>query len=122
MALRLGATISVPLGGAVTCTINNNDNGPQLKLVKTVMNDNGGTAEAKDFTLSATSTGPNASRDFTSATNTPAFHDVFAAVGYTLAEQGPAGYPPAVAVHGRHAGRQRRHSRSRRAGDLHDHE
>src|SRR5437763_16258813 len=30
-----GATISVPLGGAVTCTLTNDDDSPSLKLVKT---------------------------------------------------------------------------------------
>ncbi len=36
--------VTVPLGGNVTCTINNNDNAPTLHLRKTVTNDNGGTA------------------------------------------------------------------------------
>ena len=35
-----------PLGGAVTCTIVNNDNGPKLKLVKQIVNDNGGTEDS----------------------------------------------------------------------------
>ena len=41
-----GATVAVPNGGNVTCTINNNDQPAQLTLVKTVTNDNGGTAVA----------------------------------------------------------------------------
>jgi hypothetical protein len=82
----------VPLGLAVTCTINNTDDTPTLKLVKTVTNDSGGTAEPKDFTLSAKSQGSNATRDFDSATNTPVFHDVFAATVYDLSETGPGGY------------------------------
>ena len=89
---QAGASISVPLGGAVTCTIVNDDNGPQLKLVKQVVNDNGGPKTAADWTLSATSTGQSASRDFSYPGNTNLFKDVFAGVGYTLAEQGPAGY------------------------------
>ncbi len=36
--------VTVPLGGNVTCTINNDDNAPALHLRKTVTNDNGGTA------------------------------------------------------------------------------
>src|SRR6185295_5559377 len=74
------------------CTIDNNDQTPTLKLVKTVTNNDGGTAESKDFTLSAQSEGLNATRDFTSATNTPVFHSVFGATVYDLSETGPGGY------------------------------
>src|SRR4029077_9344817 len=45
------------LGQDVTCTIVNDDNAPQLHLRKTVINDNGGTAAATDWTLNATGTG-----------------------------------------------------------------
>ena len=38
--------MTVPLGGNVTCTINNDDQPATLTLVKTVTNDNGGTAGA----------------------------------------------------------------------------
>ena len=103
---QVGATISVPLGGAVTCTINNNDNGPQLKLVKTVTNDNGGTAEAKDFTLSATSTGPNASRDFTSAIEYAGIPRCIRCSRLYAGRAGPCRLlGRRLAVHGRHAGR-----------------
>src|SRR5206468_505674 len=40
--------IVVPLGTDVTCTIVNTDNTPTLKLVKDVINDNGGTKTAAD--------------------------------------------------------------------------
>src|SRR6185295_2345771 len=89
---QAGATISVPLGASVTCTINNTDDTPKLKLVKTVTNNDGGAAEPKDFTLSAVSQGSNATRDFDSATNTPVFHNVFGATIYDLSESGPSGY------------------------------
>ena len=42
----------------VTCTINNNDQPAELTLVKTVTNDNGGTAVPTDWTLAAA--GPTA--------------------------------------------------------------
>jgi hypothetical protein len=45
--------IALALGQSATCTINNNDQTAHLTLVKTVTNDNGGTAVATDFTLSA---------------------------------------------------------------------
>ncbi len=47
-----GATVTVPPGGDVTCTITNNDQPAQLTLVKAVVNDNGGTAVPADWTLS----------------------------------------------------------------------
>jgi hypothetical protein len=48
-----GASVSLALGQSATCTINNNDQKAHLKLVKTVTNDNGGTAVPTNFTLSA---------------------------------------------------------------------
>ena len=42
-----------PPGGDVTCTINNDDQPATLTLVKTVTNDNGGTAVPTDWTLTA---------------------------------------------------------------------
>ena len=43
---QTGASIALALGQSATCTINNNDIAAQLTLVKTVTNDNGGTAAA----------------------------------------------------------------------------
>jgi hypothetical protein len=54
-----GNQVTVPAGGNVICTINNNDNAPSLTLVKEVINDNGGTATVADFTLTADGTGAN---------------------------------------------------------------
>jgi hypothetical protein len=45
--------VTLGLGEQVTCTFVNNDNAPSLTLVKEVINDNGGTAVAGDWTLSA---------------------------------------------------------------------
>ena len=39
-----GSSLVLPLGTSATCTINNNDEPATLTLVKTVTNDNGGTA------------------------------------------------------------------------------
>src|SRR4029079_8895858 len=55
--------ITVPLGAQVTCTIVNTDNTPQLKLVKDVQNNNGGTKTAADFNLTATAAAPNDGRN-----------------------------------------------------------
>ena len=47
------------IGGEATCTITNDDNAPVLHLRKVVVNDNGGTAAAGDFTLTADGAGTN---------------------------------------------------------------
>src|SRR6266545_4193227 len=54
-----GSKITVGVGGEATCTITNNDNAPELHLRKVVVNDNGGTATAADFTLTADGAGSN---------------------------------------------------------------
>ena len=51
--------ITVGLAGEATCTITNNDIAPKLHLRKVVVNDNGGTKTATDFTLTADGTGAN---------------------------------------------------------------
>ena len=61
----------MPLGADVTCTITNTDNTPTLKLVKVVTNNDGGTAVADDWTLSATAAAPNDGRNFNSRAATP---------------------------------------------------
>jgi hypothetical protein len=44
-------TGSIEAGVDKTCTVTNDDVAPKLTVIKTVMNDNGGTAVASDFTL-----------------------------------------------------------------------
>ncbi len=51
-----GSSLALALGQTATCTINNNDVAPRLTLVKTITNDNGGTATTAAFTLTATGT------------------------------------------------------------------
>ena len=64
MALQVsGNSIVMAQGDIATCTINNNDNAAHLKLVKTVTNDNGGSAVATAWTLTAS--GPTAITGFT---------------------------------------------------------
>lgn len=48
--------IVVPNGGSATCTITNNDQPASLTVIKHVINDNGGTAAAGDFTMNVTGT------------------------------------------------------------------
>jgi len=49
----------IALGQNKTCTITNNDIQPRLRVVKHVINDNGGTLDAGDFTMNVTATGPD---------------------------------------------------------------
>src|SRR5207249_537788 len=80
-----GASVTLALGQSATCTINNNDQTAHLKLVKTVTNDNGGTAVATNWTLSAS--GPTPDRKTVVEGN-----DVDAG-SYTMTEgKGRAGY------------------------------
>lgn len=51
--------ITLAVGDSKTCTITNNDIAPTLKLIKVVVNDNGGTATASNFTPSIDGTATN---------------------------------------------------------------
>ncbi|OGG35190.1 hypothetical protein A2363_03910 [Candidatus Gottesmanbacteria bacterium RIFOXYB1_FULL_47_11] len=82
-----GDTVTVGLGQSATCTITNSDNSPSLTLVKEVTNNNGGTALASAWTLTASGptgfsgSGPSVSNGASFDTGT-----------YNLSESGPAGY------------------------------
>ncbi len=52
-------SVTLAAGDNKTCTITNNDNAPALHLRKVVVNDNGGTKTAADFTLTANGAGVN---------------------------------------------------------------
>ena len=83
--------VNVPTGDSVVCTITNTLLLSNLKLVKTVTNNDGGTKTAADWKLSAAAAAPNDGRNFDSQTATPTFHNVFGAVEYTLSEDPNAG-------------------------------
>ncbi len=72
----VGNELTLALGDNAVCTITNDDNAPSLTLVKRVINDNGGTAVAGDWTLGATG------------------YDIVSpdAGTYPLTESGPGGY------------------------------
>ena len=88
---QTGATIALALGQSATCTIINNDQAPSLTLVKQVVNDNGGTAVATDFTLSAN--GPTPISGAGGATS----NGTFSAGSYALSESSVPGYAPTPA-------------------------
>ena len=79
-------TGSIAVGETKTCTITNDDIGPSLTLVKTVVNDNGGTALATAFTLTAT--GPTTISGAGGATSNGSFDQGT----YALSETSLAGY------------------------------
>ena len=86
-----GNKITLGLGQSATCTIINNDNGPALHLRKTVTNDNGGTALATAWTLTANGTG-NGPTNLSGSTPVDSGTS-FKAGTYTLAESGgPSDY------------------------------
>ena len=53
------ANVFVPAGGSATCTITNDDQAATLTVIKHVINDNGGTKVAGDFTITVTGISPS---------------------------------------------------------------
>ncbi len=112
------ASITLGLGQSATCTITNNDNAPSLTLVKTVTNDNGGTAAESDWTLTAA--GPTGFSGAGPAVSNGASFD---AGTYTLSESGPAGYTAgAWMLRRRHPERRLDRPWPGRECHLHDHQ
>ncbi|MDM7924291.1 MAG: hypothetical protein QUS14_18555, partial [Pyrinomonadaceae bacterium] len=85
----LGGTVTLDEAENVTCTITNNDIAPQLTIIKHVINDNGGTASAADFTLD--SGGVNDTPDDFEGSETGTVVTLDAGA-YGVNEVGPAGY------------------------------
>lgn len=88
-----GSNLTLAAGQNATCTINDADISPLLTLVKTVTNDNGGTAAVADFTLIATNGATTISGSSGSASVTNAAVN---AGTWTLSEGGPTGYAASV--------------------------
>src|SRR5262249_57883923 len=80
-------TIGLTLGQTASCTFTNDDIAPSLTLNKVVVNDNGGTATAGNFTLTASGATPlsGVGPSVTSGGN-------FSAGTYSLSESSLAGY------------------------------
>ena len=86
---QTGSSVALALGESATCTIVNDDVPATLTLVKQVVNDNGGTAAATDWTLTAAgpTTGVSGPTGDPAVTARPV-----SAGSYDLSESGPAGY------------------------------
>ena len=78
-------SVSIGLGETVTCTFVNDDDAPSLLLQKLVVNDNGGTAVASDWTLSAGANNVTGSETPTEATDQAGTYDLSetSVTGYT---------------------------------------
>src|SRR5262249_32803935 len=81
---------TIALGQTKTCTITNDDIQPKLIVIKHVINDNGGTASAGDFTMSVT--GTNANPASFGGAESPGTTVNLDAGTYSVSESGPAGY------------------------------
>ncbi len=83
-------TVAVVANATKTCTITNNDVSAKLIVIKNVLNDEGGTSVASDFTMSVTGSSPSpASFPGAGAPGTPVLLNPGS---YEVAETGPAGY------------------------------
>jgi hypothetical protein len=83
-------------GETKTCTITNNDEAAHLTVIKHVINDNGGTRTAGDFTLSVTATSVNpASFAGAEAPGTPVLLD---AGSYSVDEGAVSGYSKSLST------------------------
>src|SRR5439155_1062033 len=80
----------VAVGDDKTCTITNDDIQPMLHVIKTVINDNGGTATASAFTMSVTGSSPSPA-SFPGAASPGTTVGVNAG-SYSVSETGPSGY------------------------------
>jgi hypothetical protein len=80
----------IPNGGSATCTFTNDDQAATLVVVKHVINDDGGTAVASDFTLD--SGGVNDTPDDFAGEESPGTTVTLDAGSYDVTETGPSGY------------------------------
>jgi hypothetical protein len=78
------------VGETKTCTVTNNDIAPTLTVIKHVINNNGGTATAANFTLD--SGGTNDSPDDFAGAESPGTTVTLDAGSYGVTETGPSGY------------------------------
>ena len=113
-ATRPTARARSPLGETKTCTVTNNDIATKLTVIKHVINDNGGTAVASDFTLD--SGGTNDSPDDFAGAEAPGTD------GHPRRRRLQRHRDRPGRLHGQLLGRLLRHDRNRRDEDLHGHQ
>lgn len=90
-----GASVTLSLGESATCTITNDDVSPKLIVFKHVVNDNGGTAAAGDFTMTVDGSSPDPA-------GFPGYEAgtmvLLNAGAYSVSEFGPAGYDASFSI------------------------
>ena len=86
----LGGTVTLDEGEDITCTITNDDIVPRLIIIKHVVNDNGGTASASDFTINVS--GNNPSPSSFDGVDDPGTQVYLNAGSYNVTEDGLAEY------------------------------
>ncbi len=91
-----GSNITVGIGEEATCTITNDDITPKLIVIKHVINDNGGTKGASDFTMEVS--GNNVNPVNFAGAEAPGTNVTLNAGAYSVAETGPAGYSPSFSA------------------------
>ena len=82
---------SIAIGETKTCTITNDDQPGTLIVIKHVVNDNGGTAEADDFTMTVNGTNVAPSASF-AGEESPGTTVTLDAGNYSVSESSLAGY------------------------------
>lgn len=91
-------SIVLAAGDNATCTINNNDDPAHLIVIKHVINDNGGTATAADFTMQINSVTAAGGNSF-AGVESPGVDKTLTSVGtYSVTESGPAGYTASLSA------------------------
>jgi hypothetical protein len=80
---------TIALGQQKTCTVTNDDIAPTLTVIKHVINDNGGTSVAANFTMTVTN---SASPPSFPGAESPGTQPTVNAGSYSVSETGPAGY------------------------------
>jgi hypothetical protein len=90
MSASTDCTGSIAVGQTKTCTITNDDIQPKLTVIKHVINDNGGTSTAANFTMSVTGSSPSPG-SFPGA-EAPGTTVALDSGTYSVAETGPSGY------------------------------
>ena len=105
-------TGSITIGQTKTCTITNDDIQPKLIVIKTVVNDNGGTAVASDFSI--TVTGTEVSPAIFPGAEAPGTEVGLDAGTYSVTESTVAGYAasPSAECSGSITSARRRRARS----------
>lgn len=90
----LSSSVTLAPNDSATCTITNDDISPRLTVIKHVINDNGGTKVAGDFTMNVT--GSNVSSSSFTGVESPGTTVTLNAGSYGVDETGLTGYAKTV--------------------------